>query len=311
MKLPISLIIYDEIHTLVSEEFCKVIEYPFINAVSESVGIELKQSGKEVVGIGIGKEVAVGNELKEIELPMLMSLSATFPIEDQPKRLIHKVFGIPIHCTSKVTEIPVYYRLFKQEDEYKIVNMLVNEIEKENVGKNHGIVMTHTIQASIYAGLYIHHKWKVDVLILRAENELSYYLPHDQEISPYCVDTTLEDLHEKGLGRYIENPFDVAEQARVISGTSIRIKEGFSVQTLTWGIATKFVWSINSRIQMLGRIRRWSEDPVLNKTRRIFLAGIGKPPINYYKKKYQHLNVVDYDFKLEAKLFAEENYVKI
>jgi hypothetical protein len=292
MKLPVSLIIYDEIHTLVSEEFSKVIEYPFLNCAN-SANCSLNCSGNNT------------------QLPFLMSLSATFPIEESAKRLINKVFGKPIQCKSRVTEIPVYYKLFsglKYNDEYETIKTLVSVMAKENIGNNHGIIMTHTIQASIYAGLYIHDKWHVDVLILRAENEQSYYLPANEEINGYCIDTTLEDLHESNLGKYVDNPFDVAELARVICGTSMRIKEGFSVQSLTWGIATKFVWSINSRIQMLGRIRRWSDNQQLNETRRIFLAGMGKPPVDYNKKKYFHKNVVDYDFKLEEELFKAENY---
>ena len=106
---------------------------------------------------------------------------------------------------------------------------------------------------------------------------------------------------------------DSLEGNDILFGTYCRLKEGISVQTAVWGICAKYIWSVQSRIQILGRIRRLSDNKELNEFPRYFLVNSGVIPSNLYihrKRKYIPLKLL-YDCEDEKERYKNENYIVI
>ena len=174
-----------------------------------------------------------------------------------------------------------------------------------------GIIITHSVDLSAYAAMYAHLRWNVNVLLIRAVDEDDLYIPFgNSDTYELTCCTTYDDIVRDGVGikcDYKEHIDDVS----IIVGTYHRLKEGFSVQNITWGICTKYVWSYISRVQMTGRIRRSSDDPELNARKRILMVSSTRRPSNLRvpnaKKPFKWM----YDFEIEKSLFEFENYIKI
>jgi hypothetical protein len=307
-----SLILYDEVHSLMSDEFIQVLLLPFNRCMKKTWA----------------------------ELPYMVAFSATFPCGDLPKdknalNRIMKIFGKIYYEPSAITNIPVHvwdYRnsygdLGKYDSKYipfvsdqECVQYFCDKVnlnERIQVCNEYkGLIMTYTIDSSVFAALFAHQKWKCGVVLIRALDQKSLYFPSDEEYEwDYEThgDITYDELIEAEIGIPCEYQ-DVVKDCAVVVGTFHRLKEGFSVQNLVWGICTKFVWSVSSRIQILGRIRRSSQDKALNEHYRIFYVCSVKVPTNLmspYRMKTKGPIKVLYDFDIEEELFKEENYTYI
>ena len=325
-----SLIIYDEVHSLLSPKFIRVLLYPFV-------------------------KVANG---EWDELPYMIALSATYPKGSSKEyRYLTKVFGKVFRSESAITKIPVYVwdyydhftrmtdagkivakdeargmfdHMYTALSDYEAVEYFADMIDKNRKDfekgtgdvkeedvidptstRFKGIIMSYYIKSSVYAALYVHKRWNCNVLLMRSIDESSVFLEKDKNLDfefDYTVD--LSDLAHSGVGVRCEYQ-DVVDKCSIIVGTFLRLKEGFSVQNITWGICTKFVWGFISRIQLLGRIRRSSKDEELNKKKRIMYVCSGTRPstmgIPKARKPYKYL----YDIKDEEYLFEKENYIRI
>lgn len=176
-----------------------------------------------------------------------------------------------------------------------------------------GIIMTYTISSSIYSALYIHHRFKVNVLIVRDISERSIYLPADKfqdyKLSTYVMPSPT-DLSKNKIGEFIltKDLQTYIEKSHVIVGTVQRLGAGFSVQNIVWGICTKFVYSVISRAQILGRIRRMSTDEELNNFPRKFYVCSGKIKSNLLVPHRKGPAKITYEIEDENKKFLEENY---
>lgn len=382
-----SLIIFDEVHSLLSANFIRVLLFPIV-------------------------QVMKGDRT---ELPYLVALSATYPpYASRGYKSLMKMFGKAYRTESTITDIPVYiwdyYDHFRKtvmgkdgkvveyvgedargnwdfkykpmEDwqaiEYfaeaidgtnKDINAEIATLEKQvsaikvddsvntdgsvptlaptpapkpvsippkskskpkldattlynvmtqikNIDPtdiNHkGIIMTYTIDSSAYAAMYCHLRWNVPVLLIRSIDEPDLYItngPADVfELEPT---TTYADIIEANVGTKC-NYLQYLDKVPIIVGTFHRLKEGFSVQNITWGICTKFVWSYISRVQLVGRIRRASEDPELNSRTRILMCNTSTRPSNLKVPKRPHQPFKwQYDIDVESAIFEYENYVKI
>jgi len=303
--LDYSLVIYDEIHSLVSDVFSNVLYFPFYNVVKG----------------------------KMTELPYMISLSATLPIYNTKEaKLLRKLFGTPFKTKSIITTIPV--NIVEMQNKWnciKTVDYFIKQInnnegikygiideEHKLIDKVKGIIMTYTIDSSIYAGLLARKTWNCNVLIVRAVNEKCILLEKDKNLT-YKFDKTItydkmkQDINEVG---YFCELSDIVNQCQIIAGTHHRLKEGFSVQNITWGICTKFVYSLGTRVQCVGRVRRYSKDTWLNEYPRVMFTNASDPPTNYgllYSRYKNHKRarsecVVTYDYESEMKVFDEENY---
>ena len=321
-----SLIIYDEIHTMLSEtskkgehdkEFLNVLKYPFIRCLNKDWN----------------------------ELPYMLGLSATYPKDN---KLIERIFGVPKHINCSITKIGIEvwdtrdyiqkrgkcdmnYSPYSQQEALvyflmhipfmrdgkriavqpktlkpKIPPMEFNPIEI--TPKFKGLVVTKNINESVWAALFVHKILHANVLLIRTNDVSSYFFSMEKPVMDrVSQDVTYDDLSKFEWGipcKYTEH----IEEAEVIVSTTSRLKEGFSVRNLTWGICCQFMYSVPSRVQLLGRIRRSSEDEELNKRRRIFYVNSGIVPSDLYIGKRRRSNPEPtYDWKFERELFEREN----
>lgn len=321
-----SLIIYDEIHTMLSEtskkgehdkEFLNVLKFPFIRCLNKDWD----------------------------ELPYMLGLSATYPKNNM---LIERIFGIPKHINCSITKIGIEvwdtrdyiqkrgkcdmnYSPYSQQEALvyflmhipfmrdgtrikvqpktlkpKIPPMEFDPIEITSKFK--GLVVTKNINESVWAALFVHKLLHANVLLIRTNDVASYYFSTEKPVMDrVSQDVTYDDLSKFEWGtpcKYTEH----IEEAEVIVSTTSRLKEGFSVRNLTWGICCQFMYSVPSRVQLLGRIRRSSEDEELNKRRRIFYVNSGIVPSDLYIGKRKRSNPEPtYDWEFERELFEREN----
>lgn len=307
--IKVSLIIYDEIHSLLSNVFYKVIEAPF----------KLVMSGKW------------------FQLPYFIGLSATLPHE---KHKLDLAFGKPWAPKSLITKMPIHvwdYRRNIPEDDRGFMDlsylpledhdcikffteMITNSKEIVPSKKYKGIVISYTINASVWAALYIHKLWNVNVLIVRAADEKCLFLEKNKGLDEeFEEDVTLFDIWKK-ISKFgtLCDLNEKMKDAEILCGCLARLKEGFSVENCTWGIVTKFVWSTETRVQILGRIRRFSLDSDLNEHPRKFFVCSSKVPNNLYhlskRLKVPYKDIMkqaklEYDFNHEEKIFQRENII--
>lgn len=330
------LIIYDEIHTMISEtkgdhdlEFLNVLKYPFIRCINK----------------------------EWTELPYMLALSATYP---EKSRVIERIFGcvyetidtspmaitrIPIHicdmrdfqasehrqkCDAKyeyvgeISTIEFYidHIQFKRGDENVntlakrdiIIDKLVPDFQSIQLSnRNQGIVMLSKIDLSVWAALFIHQRLHCDVLLVRTSDEESYYLPKDQFMDfKFTKSITLDEFKKAKIGIPTKDYRSYLDRTEVIVSTISRMKEGFSNEAITWGIVSQFPYSQSTRVQIAGRIRRSSKDPELNKAKRYLYVGSSKVPSTQFTGgKYNPYPEVVYSWKFENDLFKKENIIYI
>jgi hypothetical protein len=301
-----SLIIYDECHTLLSKEFSRVLSLPFAKVIAGEWP----------------------------ELPYLLGLSATYPMGKPNKmKVINTIFGNIHYEKSAITTQPVlicdyrrmkifrdgdigkFHRKFNPLSDYEAIEYFSEIINgndtKRFIGTRFkGIVMTYTIDSSAYAALYMHNKFDCSVLLVRAAGEPSYYIDKSSIIDNTLINcsTTLKTITQNNLGIKC-NYMDFIADASIIVGTVQRMKEGISIQYAVWGICTRFVWETMCRVQILGRIRRNSNDDELNKLPRIFYTNSTRVPTNIGRSIVKkNACTILYDFEYEAQVFERENY---
>lgn len=312
------LIIYDEVHSLLSKQFINVLLLPLVNVI----------------------------ENRWNELPYMMALSATYPSQStwqgkEAIKRIKKLFGSIYSTPSTITEIPVKvwdYRdhferrdkegntlinddarggmfdmCYKSPSDYVVINYFYNKIQEDEeieiCPEYKGIIMTYSIDSSVYAALYAHKIWNCDVVLVRAADECSYYFEKDKNLNfKFDITVSLSDID--GIGEKCDYK-NVVDKCSIIVGTCHRLKEGFSVQNITWGICTKFPYNTIPRIQILGRIRRSSNNEALNRHERIFYVCSGKIPSTRGIPNYKGKHRILYDFKFEENLFKMENCVRL
>lgn len=321
-----SLIIYDEIHTMLSEtskkgehdkEFLNVLKFPFIRCLNKDWD----------------------------ELPYMLGLSATYPKDN---KLIERIFGVPKHINCSITKIGIEvwdtrdyiqkrgkcdmnYSPYSQQEalvyflmhipfmrdgtkikvQPKTLKPKIPPMEFDPIEitpKFKGLVVTKNINESVWAALFVHKILHANVLLIRTNDVASYYFSMEKPVMDrVSQDVTYDDLSKFEWGtpcKYTEH----IEEAEVIVSTTSRLKEGFSVRNLTWGICCQFMYSVPSRVQLLGRIRRSSEDEELNKRRRIFYVNSGIVPSDLYIGKRKRSNPEPtYDWEFERELFEREN----
>lgn len=310
------LIIYDEVHSLLSPKFIRVLLFPMLKVINGEWS----------------------------ELPYMMALSATYPKPTSKEyKSLTKIFGKVFRTESSITKIPVYVwdyydhytretkdgeilkdqeargkfdQYYRSMNDYECIQYFSDKIDSENEidptsVRFKGLIMTYLIKSSVYAALYVHKRWNCNVLLMRSVDESSIFIEKDK-YSDFNFDATIElqDLMKNKIGIKCEYT-NVVDSCSIIVGTFHRLKEGFSVQNITWGICTKFVWGFISRIQLLGRIRRSSNDEELNNKKRIMYVCSGSIPSTIFIPNAKEPHKITYDLNAEIKLFDMENYIRI
>lgn len=320
-KLTASLIIYDEVHALLSDEFIKVLLLPLYKVINGEMN----------------------------ELPYMIALSATYPSESTKEGKeslirLNKLFGSVFRIDSEVRKIPV--NVWDYRDHFERLNTLTGETMKgiDALGKFDsgyiplddceaidyfcqkiiderkirickefkGIIMSYSIDSSAYAAIHAVKMFNCPVVLVRtAEESCFYFEPPMIEHFIYDHELTLDDLIKKGIGRKIDDYKEVVDNCSIIVGTIQRLKEGFSVENIVWGICTKFVFSTIARIQILGRIRRNSKNEELNNRERVFYVCSGCVPTTIGIPNYRGKHRITYDIRGENELFRMENYKRL
>jgi superfamily II DNA or RNA helicase len=303
------LIIYDEVHSILSEQFSLSLALPFI--------LKLKGYIKH--------------------LPYMIGLTASLPnIITSDYKIIKTIFGEPIIFESEITKIPVYFTDYRdtiQNRGFCDVNYIpMNDEQSFDFYSNlmierniipsidyKLIIITSSIDSSIYCGINACLKYNLPVLIIRSNNESSFY------ITPEIIPDYYRDIEEQ-----IEKPvYNIDEIKRIktikkikhyqtsldktaiIVGTYHRLKEGFNCMNIVYGICTKFIWSDTARIQILGRIRRNSTNKLLNEHKRLFFVNSGRIPSNLgHRKPYEKIQIT-YNEKYESEQFNKQNYIRL
>ena len=320
-KLNAGLIIYDEVHALLSKEFIKVLLLPIYKVINGEIP----------------------------ELPLMIALSATYPnesTEDGKEAIIrlNRLFGSVFRIPSTITNIPVkvwdyrdhYTRIDRKTgetltgekargnfdssyypfDDYQAIEYfckkIVSDRKIEITPRFKGIIMAYTIDSSAYIALYVHKFFNCNVVLIRSANEPCYYLERDKGLDfEFDDDVKLNTLLSSGVGTKIAAYQSVVNNCEIIVGTEHRLKEGFSVQNITWGICCKFPYSAIVRVQILGRIRRNSNDKELNEHERIMYVCSGTIPNTIGIPNYRGKHKITYNMKTEESLFRAENYIRI
>jgi hypothetical protein len=307
-------IIYDEIHSLLSNKFSSVLILPFV----------LKF-------------------LKIIKhLPYMLGLTASLPANTTPEyELLNSIFGKPITLQSEITRIPVDYVDFRDlvseadrkkydynynpYDSNKALLESLKYMEEHNIKPSVDyklIIITPEIDESVYAALTACSWFDLPTIIVRSSNEIDYYIDPkkipdeyqemetlNEEDKPSCMLEVIKDLEFMEECRYA----DRLNTSGIIVGTIARLKEGFNCENICFGICTQFIYSDVSRVQILGRIRRSSTNPLLNDHTRLFILNSGRVPsdlMNPHRRKMKLPVKLLYSFEREKQLFDAENYVK-
>ena len=319
--ISVGLVIYDEIHSQLSTDYSKVLLQPYINVIKN----------------------------KTTELPCLLGLSATYPVSGDYYEIITKVFGTILTNKSTITNTPIYYYDLRDEyhlkhkdvydnnyepiDDYEfITNVLDGEYKYYNTNieptivndsKVCGFVITTSIKSSVYAWLMFYKKYPFKRCVLIRDNDSGVYIltnkpPNDlYEIGP-LIDINDITKHPK-FNSFCSKGNDYTN-GDILVGTYHRLKEGISVENAVWAVCSKFLWSTSTRVQLLGRIRRMSNDEYINKYPRHFFTMSGKIPTNkgaiiawskYHRGKRPEKIKIEYDLEAEASMFEKENYIKV
>lgn len=308
------LIIYDEIHTMLSEKcFVNVLKYPFVRVLNKEWS----------------------------ELPYMLALSATYP---EKLDSITRVFGDVRVAKTAITDIPVHvfdyrdtikkrgkcdasYHPLENED---CVKWFVERIPwadslQASTAKStpklpiqpiavsehlKGLVITYTIMSSTWAALYICKRLNVNVLFVRPANEWNYFIP--KSIRTAIPDSIPHDMKPFDLEKYGCIRSDGCQEhlrhAEVVVSTIQRMKEGFSCENIVWAIVSQFPYSQLTRVQICGRVRRSSTDPLIQSAKRmVFTCSHIIPSDRYANGDYNPNPKVTYSIDFERELFEEEN----
>lgn len=311
----VDLIIFDEVHSMLSDGFSRVITAP--------MNIETRE-----------------------QLPYMVALSASFPSKnDKNYAKIIKIFGKPILIKSNITDIPVeiwdrrnhfgdlgeFDRKYKPWNDYEMLEEFIKRNDKELVEvikdieitpEFKGFVITSTIDSSVYGWYLFAKSFGCGCILVRDYNEGYYYIPPNADMTEFEINKLkLTKDSIKNPPEFVKKSENIDEflpEASIIFGTYHRLKEGISIENATWGICTSFLWTISARIQIIGRIRRSSKDEKITNHRRIFIVNSHKLPNNEghlrkicqkYHKKFDKNDIKPlYDLDYEKVVFETENY---
>lgn len=310
--LKVKFIIYDEIHSNLSEEFIKILKLPLL----------LKEYG-----------------IVE-QIPYILGLTATLP---KPKSIEMKsltiLFGSAIRSISDIIDIPIYYIDYRDlfinkgafDYNYKPKNQPRALNDSINFMINYGlypsidyklIIIDERIDDTVYSAIQSCQRFNIPVLIIRESTSKDYLILPNEIPDEYREVENLaeEDRPSFNFNEVSELPFmrkckyqDCLNYVGIICGTSSRLKEGFNCENIVYGICTKFEYSHTSRVQLLGRIRRKSLKDDLNKHLRLFIVNSGVIPStlkNPNRPKFKKPEIL-YDTIYEEILFKNENYINI
>lgn len=338
----IQFIIYDEIHSLTSKIFSQVLTTPMMQVLNGKRD-ELPFSVCLTATFPIKSSKEYNLLYKLFGKPQIISsYITTIPVNIWDARNHYKRDG-------KIEEeaLGKFDKKYIPMDDYEFIDFCINHIQNKEIISdnktlykntidnsllealksinplfdiNHkGFIITSTIDSSVYAWLKFHSIFKVGVLLIRNITEKCYYLAPEDEL--HINDIQRNITFDKTIGKKINNINDILPNVSIVFGTYHRLKEGISIENATWGICTKFLYSLPARIQIIGRIRRTSNSEDVMNSNKLFIVNSMSITTNelseIMKSKFKHKKIQNidikplYDFELEKELFKYENYAYI
>ena len=316
-----NFIIYDEIHSIVSDKFGECVKEPQRLVASK----------------------------KRQTMPYMLALSGTYPKEST---IISKIFGTHIRTESDIVKIPVnvydYHcsalteivrenrLMFSDQgiksrskkakqlneltkelplpitdlsklsnaqlialddqytplDDYQFIDYILPKLHMYNIVPSsafRGFIITNTIDSSVYSAVSIANQYKCNVMLMRSVDEPSYVItPTEYAIDESSRATLTQDYLADNYERINLSKLPLTKvlddrNISVICGCYHRLKEGISIENAVWGICTKFIYSTIARTQILGRIRRTSKDPAISAHVRTFIVNSSAVNTNEHK----------------------------
>lgn len=265
------LVIYDEIHSLCTNEFIKVL-YPHITYTQYKHPLT-----NTFYKLGLTATMHPSNT---VEYKLCESACGPIIRPDPPTLLKTPVNYCLIPKNNKLLQ-----SLSILEDLYKCNPMIFN-------GPNKCLIMFANISITYLFCEEFVKRFKHPILNIRALNEKSHLVDKD------------------GNTFYISS-CDVQEclnNVNVICGTTSRLKEGFNCPTITWGIIADYLWSNIARVQMLGRYRRTTDEPCKSLPRVIFV--LYTDFVETYTTPTGFVIEKEYNHALQDANYKYENYVE-
>lgn len=322
-KFPVDVnfVIYDEIHSIVSDKF----------------GECVKEPQRQI------------KDKKRQTMPYMLALSGTYPKEST---IISKIFGTHVRTESDITKIPVnvydYHcnrlteivkdtanrfgengiktrskklaqlheltsditlpitdlsmlsnsqlialdEAYNPLDDYEFIDQILPQLPKFKISPSadfRGFIITNTIDSSVYAAVSIANQYKCNVILMRSVDEPSYIItPNDYMINENSRSELTQEYLPSNYERINLSKINLTtllneRQVAIICGCYHRLKEGISIENSVWGICTKFIYSTIARTQILGRIRRTSKNEAITNHVRTFIVNSSAVNTNEHK----------------------------
>ena len=306
----VNFIIYDEIHSIVSDKFGECVKepqrqikakkrptMPYMLALSgtfpkESTIIsrifgEHVRTESDITKIPVNvydyHGIALTNIIKEVR-----EMFGENGVKKRSKKQKHlhdctKELTLPVHDLTKLTneQLIALDEEYEPLDDYEFIDYILPQLNKYNIvpcKEFRGFIITNTIDSSVYAAVAISNKYNCNVILMRSVDEPSYIIsPTEYEFDETSRATLTQDYlaeHYERINLSKVALMDVLNDRNisVICGCYHRLKEGISIENAVWGICTKFIYSTIARTQILGRIRRTSKNEAIASHVRTFIV---------------------------------------
>lgn len=317
----VNFVIYDEIHSIVSDKFGECVKEPQRQVKDKkrsTMPYMLALSGtypKEstIIAKIFGDHIRTESDITKIPVNVydyhgisltniIKEARETFSdngVKKRSKKLKHlhdctKELTLPIHDLSKLTneQIISLDEAYIPLDDYEFIDYILPRLNKYDISPCvdfRGFIITNTIDSSVYAAVAIANKYDCNVILMRSVDEPSYIIsPTEYTFDETSRETLTQDYlteHYEKINMSKVSLMDVLNDRNVsvICGCYHRLKEGISIENAVWGICTKFIYSTIARTQILGRIRRTSKNEAITNHVRTFIVNSSGINTNEHK----------------------------
>lgn len=321
-KFPIDadFIIYDEIHSIVSDKFGECVKEPQRLVASKrrsTMPYMLALSGtypKEstIISKIFGNYIRTESDITKIQvnvydyhctaLTTIINDIRKMYDDNAPKqrskklKALHELtkdIPLPISSVSSLSneQLIALDERYNSLDDYEFIDYILPRLPSYDITPSHifrGFIITNTIDSSVYAAISTANMYKCTVMLLRSVDEPSYVItPSDCVIEEPRITLTqayLQDNYERiNISKQPLTSILEKHSVSVICGCYHRLKEGISIENAVWGICTKFIYSTIARTQILGRIRRTSKNEAISSHVRTFIVNSSSVNTNEHK----------------------------
>jgi hypothetical protein len=317
----VNFVIYDEIHSIVSDKFGECVKEPqrqIKDKKRQTMPYMLALSGtypKEstIISKIFGDHVRTESDITKIPInvydyhcsaltKIIKETHAMFDengIKKRSKKLL-RLHELTKEITSPITNLSslsnetliALDEIYKPLDDYDFIDQVLPQLPKFKINPStifRGFIITNTIDSSVYAAVAIANQYKCNAILMRSVDEPSYIItPTGYEFTDNSRSELTQDYLSSNYERINLTKVNLTDllnekQVAVICGCYHRLKEGISIENSVWGICTKFIYSTIARTQILGRIRRTSKNDAITNHVRTFIVNSSAVNTNEHK----------------------------